>query len=87
MPSSDDRFLLDCERNLLAAAKSLGCTRFDVSPIWYRTGWSTADFRTACAMGWTPLHGWPPGRASHSRPPGGGRHHIEARRDVLRGEV
>ena len=57
--SSDDRFLDRSERDLRAAALSLGCNRFDVLPIWYKIRWTAADFRHACKVGWTPDGGWP----------------------------
>ena len=59
MPSSDDRLLAQTERGLWAAAQSLGCTRSEVSPMWHKTKWTAADFRTAVDMGWTPADGWP----------------------------
>lgn len=48
------------EHDLLAAADDLDCSFAEVREFWQATGWTAADFRTACAMGWTPGDGWPP---------------------------
>ena len=44
------------DRDLSATARTLGCSRAEVSKIWYRTEWTAADFRAAVDIGWTPTH-------------------------------
>jgi len=52
----------DIELDLLAAACVLDCSFAEACEHWRDNahGWTAADFRTACAMGWTPSGGWPP---------------------------